>query len=82
MSGATRVRSLLSPLAVLLLVAPALTGERHANADAPVAPIAIPVTSVGTVAMTVSDLERSLDFYTRVLPFQRVSEVEQSGREF
>jgi len=82
MSNSTRVRSLLAPLAVLLLVAPAITGWRHLDASGPVPPSAIPVTSVGTVGMTVSDLRRSLDFYTRVLPFQQVSEVEQSGREF
>jgi catechol 2,3-dioxygenase-like lactoylglutathione lyase family enzyme len=43
---------------------------------------AIPITAVGTVAMTVADLARSLDFYMGVLPFVPVSDVEQSGREF
>jgi catechol 2,3-dioxygenase-like lactoylglutathione lyase family enzyme len=43
---------------------------------------AIPVTAVGSIAMTVSDLPRSLDFYMKVLPFVPVSDVEQSGREF
>jgi catechol 2,3-dioxygenase-like lactoylglutathione lyase family enzyme len=32
--------------------------------------------------MTVSDMTRSLDFYTRVLPFETISDVDLSGREF
>jgi catechol 2,3-dioxygenase-like lactoylglutathione lyase family enzyme len=42
------------------------------------APLATRVVSVG---MTVSDLDRSVDWYTRVLTFVKVSEVEASGPE-
>lgn len=37
------------------------------------------VTGVGAVAMTVSDLDRSVQFYTEVLTFQKVSEREVHG---
>ena len=40
------------------------------------------VRSVDSVALTVADMERSLDFYTRVLPFERVSGREISGDDF
>ena len=40
------------------------------------------VYSVHTVGMTVSDLDRSVEFYSKVLSFEKVSEVEVTGREF
>ncbi len=40
------------------------------------APVAMAVDSIG---MTVSDLDRSVDFYTKVLTFERVSEFEDDG---
>jgi hypothetical protein len=43
---------------------------------------ALPVTRVETVGFTVSDMARALDFYTRVLPFSIVSDVEVSGRAY
>jgi catechol 2,3-dioxygenase-like lactoylglutathione lyase family enzyme len=42
----------------------------------------MPVARVESVGFTVSNLERSLDFYTRVLPFVVVSDVEASGRPY
>lgn len=39
------------------------------------------VSSVLSVGMTVSDLDRSVDWYTRVLAFAKVSEAEASGPE-
>lgn len=47
-----------------------------ARADAQV------VRAVDSVAVTVSDMERSLDFYTRVLPFERVSGRELAGDDY
>ena len=32
--------------------------------------------------MTVSDMDRSVDFYTSVLTFEKVSDTERSGPEF
>jgi catechol 2,3-dioxygenase-like lactoylglutathione lyase family enzyme len=40
------------------------------------------VTSVDSVGLTVSDLDRSLDFYTKVLPFTKVSEEEVVGEAY
>lgn len=37
---------------------------------------------VDSVGVTVSSMERALDFYTSVLPFERVADIEVAGREF
>lgn len=37
---------------------------------------------VETIGFTVSDMDRALDFYTKVLPFEKVSDVETAGEEF
>lgn len=40
------------------------------------------VTAVASIGMTVSNLDQALDFYTRVLTFKQVSDVEVLGSEF
>jgi catechol 2,3-dioxygenase-like lactoylglutathione lyase family enzyme len=40
------------------------------------------VTAVDSIGLTVSDLDRSVEFYTNVLSFQKVSEFEAAGEEF
>ncbi len=40
------------------------------------------ISRVGSVGMTVSDVDRSVDFYTRVLSFEKVSDRELWGSEF
>src|SRR2546427_6265861 len=40
------------------------------------------VTAVDSIGITVSDLDRSVEFYTSVLSFQKVSEFEADGEEF
>jgi catechol 2,3-dioxygenase-like lactoylglutathione lyase family enzyme len=42
----------------------------------------IPVSRVDTVGMTVTDMDRAIEFYTAVLTFEKTSEVEVSGREY
>ena len=42
----------------------------------------VPVTAVDSVGITVADMSRAVDFYTSVLSFQKVSDVEVSGREY
>src|SRR5918911_4818356 len=37
------------------------------------------VRGVACIGMTVSDVDRSTDFYSRVLSFEKASEVEQAG---
>jgi catechol 2,3-dioxygenase-like lactoylglutathione lyase family enzyme len=41
-----------------------------------------PSRTVDTVAMTVADMDRSVAFYTQVLTFARVSEIEVAGPEY
>ncbi|HXU37694.1 MAG TPA: VOC family protein [Blastocatellia bacterium] len=40
------------------------------------------VTAVDAVGMTVSDLDRSVEFFSKVLSFEKVSEVEVAGPEY
>jgi len=44
--------------------------------------VALQVTAVDVVGLTVSDMGRALSFYTEVLPFSKVSDVELSGRQY
>jgi catechol 2,3-dioxygenase-like lactoylglutathione lyase family enzyme len=39
-----------------------------------------PVLEIGPVVMTVADIDRSVEFYTRVLTFEKQSESERTGR--
>jgi catechol 2,3-dioxygenase-like lactoylglutathione lyase family enzyme len=40
------------------------------------------VSHVESVGFTVSDMDKAIDFYTRVLPFEKVSDIETFGSEF
>ena len=40
------------------------------------------VTSVDSIGLTVSDLDRSVEFYSRVLSFEKVSETEVDGSDY
>jgi hypothetical protein len=40
------------------------------------------VHAVDAIGMTVSDMDRALDFYTKVLTFEKVSDVEVAGDEY
>ena len=62
--------------AVLWLLAGLLAGSLTAQAQQ------IAVTAVDAVGMTVSDLDRSVEFYSDVLSFEKVSEVEVWGTEY
>ena len=61
-------RAALVVLAALVLVAPA--PSRRADAVAP------HVSAVGAIAVTVASVERSITFYSDVLGFEKVSDVE------
>jgi catechol 2,3-dioxygenase-like lactoylglutathione lyase family enzyme len=64
-------------LLLAALAAPALTA---AQTRAPaVAPTRVAVAAVGPIGMTVSDMDRAIDFYSTVLSFQKVSDVEIAG---
>src|SRR4029077_15967620 len=62
------LRPLRSVLAVLLVTLP-LLGSSTARA-------AGPVSAVDSVAITVSDADRAVDFYSRVLTFEKVADRE------
>lgn len=40
------------------------------------------VTVVDSIGMTVEDMDRAVDFYTRALSFEKISDVEIAGREY
>lgn len=40
------------------------------------------VTAVDSIGMTVDDMDRAVEFYTRVLTFEKISDVEVSGRDY
>ena len=67
-----------------LLVAALLIGSAAATSTVSKvrADVPLPVTSVDSVGFTVSDMNRALAFYTRVLPFVKISETELSGRSY
>jgi catechol 2,3-dioxygenase-like lactoylglutathione lyase family enzyme len=65
-------------LSAALLVAVALTAPLSSGANG----VPLQVTAVDVVGLTVSDMERALTFYTRVLPFVKVSDQEFSGRPY
>jgi catechol 2,3-dioxygenase-like lactoylglutathione lyase family enzyme len=56
-------------LVLLLLVSPAIPNGRG-------------VTAVDSIGITVSDLDRAVDFYTRVLTFEKVAETEVTGDDY
>jgi len=40
------------------------------------------VQAVDAIGMTVSDMDRALDFYTKILAFEKISDVEVAGNEY
>jgi catechol 2,3-dioxygenase-like lactoylglutathione lyase family enzyme len=40
------------------------------------------ITAVDTIGMTVSNMDRAVEFYTSVLAFEKISDVEVAGREY
>jgi len=70
---------LLLTLGMLLLPAKA----QNLNAGGAARPAAVAsIEAVESVGMTVSDMDASVDFYTRVLTFEKVSDVEVAGEEY
>jgi catechol 2,3-dioxygenase-like lactoylglutathione lyase family enzyme len=60
--------------ALLLILAPPPTATFAARNDAL-------IRAVGPVGLTVSDMDRSIEFYTKVLTFEKVSDREAAGPE-
>lgn len=68
-------------LALGILLLPAKAQSLNAGGAARPATVAS-VEAVESVGMTVSDMDASIDFYTRVLTFEKVSDVEVAGEEY
>jgi catechol 2,3-dioxygenase-like lactoylglutathione lyase family enzyme len=74
------------PVASWIVVAALLAVRATSGIWAAEEPVAsnstVPVTAVDSVGITVADMSRAVDFYTSVLSFEKVSDVEVSGREY
>ena len=75
------MRSRLFPASLAAAIATVILAGQARERHEPVAP-RLAVSAVDSVGMTVSDMDRSLAFYTSVLPFEKVSDIEVSGREY
>ena len=73
------VAAILTVVAIVALLVASLAGAPAAS-NAVAAPV--PVTTVDSIGMTVSDMNRAVAFYTSVLSFEQVSDVEVAGREY
>lgn len=71
MRRAPGIISIARLLVIMTVLAGAATGAR-----------AQLVRSVDAVGMTVSDMDRSVEFFSKVLSFQRISDVEVHGKEY
>ncbi|HMF95545.1 MAG TPA: VOC family protein [Vicinamibacterales bacterium] len=70
-----------------LVVAAALLATSPFSTPAPLTAAvgggaALHVTAVDTVGLTVSDMDRAVAFYTSVLTFEKVSDIEVAGRDY
>jgi catechol 2,3-dioxygenase-like lactoylglutathione lyase family enzyme len=63
-------------LRILALFTFVLAAALGTNAQQPL------IKAVGPIGITVSDMDRSLDFYTHVLPFKKISDEEFAGDDF
>jgi catechol 2,3-dioxygenase-like lactoylglutathione lyase family enzyme len=88
--GATLARLISGSLILWLLLALGLSAapaaarwQQPARTDAPAAERARSVVErVGPVGMTVSDMDRSIEFYSKVLSFEVVSDAEVAGEDY
>ncbi len=71
-----RPQRLLAPFFAVILLA------RLAAAPGADSGAALGIRAVDSIGMTVGDMDRAVDFYTRVLTFEQVSDVEVAGREY
>jgi catechol 2,3-dioxygenase-like lactoylglutathione lyase family enzyme len=69
-------------VAVALIAACTLHSAASSSVAGASLPTTLDVSAVDTVGMTVSDMERAIDFYTSVLTFDKVSDDEISGRDY
>jgi catechol 2,3-dioxygenase-like lactoylglutathione lyase family enzyme len=82
MSGRVHVRWVIAALAVTVAVSGTGGSRRTQAQEHRAQPPAISVTAVDSIGMTVSDMDRAVEFYTSVLSFEKMSDVEVTGREY
>jgi catechol 2,3-dioxygenase-like lactoylglutathione lyase family enzyme len=70
-------RGVVAMIALLVSANLALSPSRVAGSG-----LSVAVSAVDTIGMTVADMDRAVDFYTSVLAFEKVSDVEVTGREY
>jgi catechol 2,3-dioxygenase-like lactoylglutathione lyase family enzyme len=76
-------------LILILALGPSLTKAQQGQAESisasprlAVSASSATVTSVAAVGMTVSDMDRSIDFFSKILSFEKVSDVEVAGEDY
>ncbi len=72
-------RSLALAFALCVSWAPATRPQANIAPSASSAGEKIHIRAVGPIAITVEDMDRSVDFYTRVLTFEKISDAEVAG---
>jgi catechol 2,3-dioxygenase-like lactoylglutathione lyase family enzyme len=82
MSARAHVRAVTSALIVAAAAVGAGTLRGAGGQESRTEPTAVMVTAVDSVGITVSDMDRAVRFYTSVLSFETISDVEVSGREY
>lgn len=75
-SRASRARHLYIVSLSLALTLSLFAGRTSIAQSAPL------VTAVESIGMTVSDMDRAIDFYSRVLSFEKLSDVEVTGADY
>ena len=84
-SALSRMRGLIQALActaALGLVATPIQASTLSQASSQLKPGAAAVRSVESVGVTVSNMDRSVEFYGRVLSFGKISDMELGGNEY
>src|SRR5918996_172887 len=81
MNAHAHIRGVPAALAVVL-AALTVGGSLGARAQEHRNAAAVAVAAVDSVGITVSDMDRAVAFYTSVLSFEKMSDVELSGREY
>jgi catechol 2,3-dioxygenase-like lactoylglutathione lyase family enzyme len=77
------IAAILVLLFVSLLPATTLPSDARAySSRVPLLSTATVVSKVGPVGMTVSDMDRSIEFYSKILSFEKVSDVEFTGEDY
>jgi catechol 2,3-dioxygenase-like lactoylglutathione lyase family enzyme len=68
-------------LALLLALTFVLARPLFSAADSAPAVVPTKVRAIGPILITVADMDRSIDFYSRILTFEKVSDAELAGDE-